>query len=68
MQRNIHMTKEDETILTIEQASKIMNVSKAHIYRLIRSGILPRIAYGRTYRLKMIDIQKYMESQYGFGV
>jgi excisionase family DNA binding protein len=50
-------------LLTLSQASKLLNVSIRQIYRLIADGKIPVIMVGkRSPRLRPGDIQHYLES------
>jgi excisionase family DNA binding protein len=41
-----------------------MRVSKMTVYRLIRSGKLPAVRVGKTYRIRDDDLEQYLNSSY----
>jgi excisionase family DNA binding protein len=47
------MTEEEKYLLTVAEVSVILQVSKAQVYRMIKSGKLPYIKIGeRGYRIQ----------------
>lgn len=41
-----------------------MRVSTMTVYRLVRSGDLPAIRIGRSYRIAESDVDQYLASRY----
>lgn len=41
----------DVTFLTVAEVAQIMRVSKMTVYRLVHSGELPAVRFGRSYRV-----------------
>lgn len=41
-----------------------MRVSKMTVYRLIRSGKLPAVRVGKSFRVREEDVDKYLDSSY----
>lgn len=41
-----------------------MRVSKMTVYRLIRSGKLPAVRVGKTYRIQDEDLERFLNSSY----
>ena len=41
----------DVRFLTVAEVAEIMRVSKMTVYRLVHSGELPAVRFGRSYRL-----------------
>ncbi len=51
-------------MLTIEAVSEILNVSKANVFILIKTGELPGYRLNaRVYRVKQVDLESYIESK-----
>ncbi len=50
-------------MLTADEVAAILRVSTMTVYRLIRSGELPAVRVGRTYRIREEDLDAYVESQ-----
>jgi excisionase family DNA binding protein len=54
--------KMKENLLTINEITTILKVSKLTIYRYIKSGKLPAYKVGRDYRVKQEDFDKLLEN------
>jgi excisionase family DNA binding protein len=58
-----------ETLLTLEDVAKVLNISIRQVYRLIAEGKLPVLKVGtRSPRISPSDLRHYLESctvQYG---
>lgn len=52
-----------EKLLTINEITEILKVSKLTIYRYIKAGKLPAIKIGRDYRIKQNDFNKLLENK-----
>lgn len=50
-------------LLTIDEVAKVFRVSKATVYRMIESRILPFYKVTRAIRFAEEDVLKYLESQ-----
>lgn len=48
-----------EKLLTINEITAILKVSKLTIYRYIKAGKLPAYKVGRDYRVKQEDFDNY---------
>ena len=55
-----------EELLTIEEAAEWLAISKPTLWRMVRRGEIPvvRIAQ-RTIRIKLTDLDDYIERNYG---
>lgn len=49
--------------ITILKAADILRVSRLTIYRYITSGKLPAYQFGRSYRIKRVEFEKFIESR-----
>ena len=49
-------------LLTVAEIAAQMRVSKMTVYRLIQSGALEGIRFGRSYRVQEKAMQQYLES------
>lgn len=50
-------------LLTVAEVADLFRVSSMTVYRLIRSGELPAVRVGRSYRVREDDLQAYLQSQ-----
>lgn len=53
---------ETYTLLTIPQVAKQLNISRAHVYKLIKQG-LPTIHLGRSVRIHVSSLQRWLLTQ-----
>jgi len=47
-------------LLTVKEASEILSISRSKLYELLNSGSLPSVHIGRSRRLRLTDIQKFV--------
>ena len=52
-----------ERLLTAGEVAETLRVSTMTIYRLIRRGELPAVRVGRNYRVRVSDLDRYLEQQ-----
>ena len=52
-----------ETLLTGEDVAKILNVSRAQAYILMRKGEIPTVRIGRTVRVRPADLDAFINSK-----
>ena len=52
-----------DEILTIPQVAKYLQISKAKIYYLVQRKQIPHIKIGRNVRIKVIDLNKWLDKQ-----
>ena len=57
----IRRDKMKEKLLTINEITAILKVSKLTIYRYIKAGKLPAYKVGRDYRVKQEDFERFLE-------
>ena len=50
--------------LTVGEVAAQLRVSTMTVYRLVQSGRLPAVRVGRSYRLRDVDVDRYIASQY----
>jgi excisionase family DNA binding protein len=50
-------------LLTVAEVAEMLRVSTMTVYRLIRSGEIPAVRIGRSYRIREPDLESYIESQ-----
>lgn len=48
--------------LTVEEVAAAMRVSKMTVYRLLRSGELPGVRVGRSFRVPQDALEAYLRS------
>ena len=54
---------EQYSLLTVREVAESMRVSTMTVYRLIRSGALPAIRVGTHFRIRVTDLDHYLEAQ-----
>lgn len=52
-----------DRLLTAAEVADQLRVSTMTIYRLIRSGELPAVRVGRNYRVRVSDLERYLDAQ-----
>ncbi|AUZ89127.1 AlpA family transcriptional regulator [Arthrobacter agilis] len=52
-------------LLTVAEIATQMRVSKMTVYRLVQSGALHGIRFGRSYRVPETAVQQYLEAGNG---
>jgi excisionase family DNA binding protein len=50
-------------LLTIPQVAEYLGVGRAHIYKLINTNGLPVIRLGRSVRIHMTSLQRWLQDQ-----
>src|SRR5215211_1776671 len=50
--------------LTVQEVAKLIRVSSMTVYRLIKAGDLPAVRVGRSFRVRDVDVDAYLESRY----
>lgn len=50
------------TFLTVQEVADIMRVSSMTVYRLVHSGEIPAIRFGRSFRIPQSAVVHIMES------
>jgi excisionase family DNA binding protein len=48
--------------LTVAEVADQMRVSKMTVYRLIHSGELPAVRFGRSYRVPEVAVEEYVRA------
>jgi excisionase family DNA binding protein len=51
-----------EDLYSMAQVAKILRCSRKSVYRLISSGRLSAVRWGRSYRFRREDIQRFLKS------
>jgi excisionase family DNA binding protein len=47
-------------LLTVNEVAKILRVSNMTVYRLVKGKQIPAIRVGKNYRIKEVDVEKYL--------
>lgn len=56
-------TRQQHALLTVREVAEAMRVSTMTVYRLIRAGALPAIRVGKHFRIRVQDLETYLQSQ-----
>jgi len=51
-----------EKLLKGKDVAKILNVSKAYAYHLMKHGQIPAVRMGRSVRVRKVDLQAFIET------
>ena len=51
-----------EDLYELSQVAQILRCSRKTIYRLISSGRLGAVRWGRSYRFRRVDVQEFVRS------
>jgi excisionase family DNA binding protein len=54
---------ERHVLLTVREVADSMRVSTMTVYRLIRSGALPAIRVGKHFRIRVRDLDLFLDAQ-----
>ena len=46
--------------LTVQEVADLMRVSTMTVYRIIKSGELPAVRVGRSFRVRDVDVDTYL--------
>jgi excisionase family DNA binding protein len=49
-------------LLTPEEAAGRLRIGRTFIYQLLREGVIPSVKIGRVRRVRVRDVDKYVES------
>ena len=49
-------------LLTVTEASQVLAISRSKLYELLNSGHLPSVHIGRSRRIRMKDVQNFVDS------
>jgi excisionase family DNA binding protein len=64
-QRNREMSAEQNfsnaKFLTVAEVAQVMRVSKMTVYRLVHSGEMPAVRFGRSYRVPENAVEQYLK-------
>lgn len=50
--------------VTVSEVAGQLRVSNMTVYRLVQSGQLPAVRVGRSYRIRVDDVDRYLAEQY----
>lgn len=50
--------------MTVNEVADLLRVSRMTVYRLIKTGEMPALRVGRSYRLREEDIHSYLTERY----
>ena len=48
--------------LTVAEVAEMMRVSKMTVYRLVHSGEMPAVRFGRSYRVPEAAVEQYLKN------
>ena len=53
-----------ENFVTVAEVADRLRVSNMTVYRLIQAGQLAAVRVGRSYRIRDVDLDRYLSDQY----
>lgn len=54
----------ESRFVTVAEVAGQLRVSSMTVYRLIQAGQLPAVRVGRSYRIRDVDVDRYLAGQY----
>lgn len=54
----------ESSFVTVAEVARQLRVSNMTVYRLIQAGQLPAVRVGRSYRIREVDVDRYLADQY----
>lgn len=63
MSSNTHA--DNQTLVTVDEVAKRLSLSRSSIYILIRKGLLNPIKIGRCSRIRLQDVDQYVQTLFG---
>lgn len=63
MHVNGHNALDRSEVLTVAQVADYLQMSDLTVYRLIQNKVLPAFKIGGSWRIKMSDLQAFIEQQ-----
>ena len=54
----------ESRFVTVAEVAGQLRVSNMTVYRLIQAGQLPAVRVGRSYRIRDVDVDRYLSDQY----
>ena len=60
----LHSANEVGSPQWVQEVAQLMRVSSMTVYRLIRAGDLPAVRVGRSFRVRDVDVDGYLQSRY----
>ena len=58
---------DEDRLWTVAEVAEHMRVSNMTVYRLIKGGELPAIRVGKNYRIRGLDLVRYIEASSTHG-
>lgn len=55
----------DKAFLSFEEVGDLLGVSKYVVSGLVKDGHLPRLQFGREYKIATADVEEYVNAQRG---
>lgn len=52
----------DVRFLTVAEVAEVMRVSRMTVYRLVHSGEMPAVQFGRSYRVPESAVEQYLRA------
>jgi excisionase family DNA binding protein len=52
------------SFVTVGEVAGQLRVSNMTVYRLIQNGQLPAVRVGKSYRIRDVDVDRYLSDQY----
>ena len=54
-------------LLTADEAAALLHNHRSTVYDMMQSGEIPTIKYGRSVRIRRVDLEKFIEEHTGGG-
>jgi len=50
-------------MLTVEQVARYLQLNRLTVYRYVRTGVLPASRIGKVYRIRVDDVERFLEAR-----
>ncbi len=57
----------DRILLRVPEAATMTGLSKSYLYRMVLSGEIPHIKFGRAVRIPFSDLQRWIDARIECG-
>lgn len=56
-----HLDRADVELVTVEEAMDLLRMSRYQVYKLVNSGDVPSISFGKSRRIRLSALRAYLE-------
>jgi len=56
---------EPALLLRAEEAARLMDFGRSTVFKMLATGELPAVRYGRSVRVRRVDVERWIEERTG---